>query len=309
MGQTDDKAGRMAAVGMFDGVHLGHRHLLGELREEARRRGLCPLAVTFPCHPLGCIRPGREPRLLSEPEEKRALMEALGVEVAMLPFTPALRDTSAAGFLSLLRDRFGAEAMLLGFNNRFGHDAPADFNDYVALARGCGIEMVQGTEFDLAGEGAVSSSAIRRALGEGDVAHARRMLGRPYRLTGTVVGGKRIGRSIGFPTANIAPPSERKLIPAAGVYAALATLPDGSRREAVVNIGNNPTVNGHDGPQTVEAHLIGFENEIYGQPLTLDFAERLRGERRFPSLEALSAQIAADRDAAIAALGKPGATE
>lgn len=299
--EGDIQARRAVAVGMFDGVHLGHRHLLGELSEIARGRGLTPLAVTFPEHPLACIRPEAAPGLLSLPSEKSAMIEALGIEVAMLPFTPGLRATSAGGFLAMLRERFGAEAMLLGFNNRFGHDAPADFNDYVALARGEGMEMYAGTEFDLRGD-AVSSSAIRRALADGDAGRAAAMLGRRYTVCGIVGHGRRLGRTIGFPTANITAASERKLLPAPGVYAAEATLPDGETLAAMVNIGFNPTVNDNAGRQTVEAHLIGFDGDLYGHTLTLGFAARLRSERCFPSVEALSAQLRSDRDDALAAL-------
>ena len=301
MNRTDgmERRGTAAVVGMFDGVHRGHRHLLGELAALAAARGLRPLAVTFTDHPLTCIRPGDAPRLLSLPDEKRAMIESLGIETAMLDFTPQLRNMSASEFLAMLRRRFGTESMLLGFNNRFGHDAPAELGDYVALAREEGITLEGGTEFGLPDGGGVSSSAVRRALAAGDAELAADMLGRMYTLAGIVEGGRQLGRTIGFPTANIAPESARKLVPAPGVYAAVASLPGGEELPAMVNIGSNPTVGGDAGRQTMEAHIIGFDGNLYGQMVRLGFAARLRDERRFPSVEALAAQLRADREAVL----------
>lgn len=296
MGESLTDRPTAAVVGMFDGVHLGHRHLLRQLTELAHERGLAPLAVTFPGHPLSCICPERAPRLLSLPDEKLQLLKGEGVEVAMLPFTPELRATSAAGFLTMLRESYGAQAMLLGFNNRFGHDAPSDFSSYAALGREHGVELFLGSEFDLEGK-VVSSSAIRRSLSEGDAEGAAAMLGRFYPVTGTVVAGKRLGRQLGFPTANLEPYGEDKLIPAPGVYAAEALLPSGLTLPAVVNIGRCPTVESVAGAtprQTIEAHIIGYEGDLYGQPLTLTFIRRLRSERRFPDLDSLRSQIGAD---------------
>lgn len=288
---------RMAVVGMFDGVHLGHCFLLGSLKEEARRRGLSPIAVTFSNHPLEIIAPAKAPLLLTGCDEKRALLCGEGVETVVIPFDSCLRDTSSADFLDMLKRDYGVEAMLLGFNNRFGHDAPRDFEAYCRLGSDCGVEIVRAPEFQAEGM-KVSSSEIRRLISAGDVAGASRLLGRPYSVAGTVGHGHAIGRTIGFPTANLQVDS-RRLLPAEGVYAAEAQLPDGERRGAVVNIGRRPTVEGNnDAPLSVEAHIIGYSGDLYGSPLTLSFVARIRSERKFSSLAALKAGIAADLRAA-----------
>lgn len=279
---------------MFDGVHAGHRHLLGQLRDRAESAGLRPLVITFSNHPLDVIAPGRAPRLLTSADGKRRLLsEAIpGARIEVMPFDETLRNTTAAGFLALLRERYGVRELLLGFNNRFGHDAPRDFAGYQRLGREAGVEIQLATE--CAG---ASSSAVRALLDQGDVAGAARLLGRPYSISGHVEAGRQIGRTIGFPTANVKPDDARRLVPAPGVYACLAdnTVP------AMVNVGCRPTIaDGLD--TTIEAHLIGIDADLYGRAMTLDFVERLRPERRFDSLDALAAQLQADRDATLVAL-------
>lgn len=287
---------KIAAVGMFDGVHAGHRYLLDELRREGERRGLEPLAVTFSNHPLEVVCPKRAPLLLTSAAEKEALIRAEGIgEVVCLPFDEALRGTSAEDFLRLLRKGYGVEALLMGFNNRFGHDAPRDFGAYRALGAEQGVEILPATEYRPAGAAAApSSTAIRGALAEGRVEDAAAMLGRPYAVTGRVVHGRELGRRLGFPTANVEVAPWRQL-PQPGVYAArCGGLP------AMVNIGHRPTVDAPRAPLSVEAHIIGLPEgtDLYGRELTLEFARRLRGERRFGSLEELAAQLRRDREEA-----------
>lgn len=317
-----DDLQRIAVVGMFDGVHSGHRYLLDQLRLQAAERSLKPLVITFTNHPLSVIAPDKAPRLLTLPLEKAALIRRegfLGDEILLLPFDEKLRSTSAAGFLGMLRGRFDCAALLMGFNNRFGHDAPGDFASYKQLAANAGIELIQARELP-AREG-VSSSEIRRLIAAGEVADAAALLGRPYTLTGTVVRGKALGRTLGFPTANLHTPSTL-ILPAPGVYAATATIAPplfpstvasrqaSSKAElsypAMVNIGSRPTVDDPGAPLSVEAHIIGLPEgtNLYDCRLTLSFVDRLRSERRFASLEALRAQLLLDRSAALAALGR-----
>ncbi len=312
-----DDLQRIAVVGMFDGVHSGHRYLLDQLRLQAAERSLKPLVITFTNHPLSVIAPDKAPRLLTLPLEKAALIRRegfLGDEILLLPFDEKLRSTSAAGFLGMLRGRFDCAALLMGFNNRFGHDAPGDFASYKQLAANAGIELIQARELP-AREG-VSSSEIRRLIAAGEVADAAALLGRPYTLTGTVVRGKALGRTLGFPTANLHTPSTL-ILPAPGVYAATATIAPplfpslvasrqaSSKAElsypAMVNIGSRPTVDDPGAPLSVEAHIIGLPEgtTLYDCRLTLSFVDRLRSERRFASLEALRAQLLLDRAAAL----------
>jgi len=295
--------GTMAAVGMFDGVHLGHLHLLDHLRGEAAKRQLQPLAVTFSNHPLSVIAPERSPKLLSAPEAKMLQLAYQHVAVRMIQFTPELRRTSARRFLTMLREQWGVKAMLLGFNNRFGHDAPSDFNTYRDMAMEEGIELLPSSEKQTPAGEKISSSAIRRHLQQGRVEQANAMLGRPYLIQGMVEHGQAIGRQIGFPTANIHPSFSEQLIPGCGVYAGNVLVPDGSQHPAVVNIGRRPTIGSEtDAPPTIEAHLIDYNGDLYGAPITLNFAAFLRPEKRFPSLDALAAQIAADRTRALSLL-------
>ncbi len=315
-----DDLQRIAVVGMFDGVHSGHRYLLDQLRLQAAERSMKPLVITFTNHPLSVIAPDKAPRLLTSPLEKAALIRRegfLGDEILLLPFDEKLRSTSAAGFLGMLRCRFDCAALLMGFNNRFGHDAPGDFASYKQLAANAGIELIQARE--LPARAGVSSSEIRRLIAAGEVADAAALLGRPYTLTGTVVRGKALGRTLGFPTANLHTPSTL-ILPAPGVYAATATIAPplfpsnvasrqaSSKAEvsypAMVNIGSRPTVDDPGASLSVEAHIIGLPEgtNLYDCRLTLSFVDRLRSERRFASLEALRAQLLLDRAAALAAL-------
>lgn len=200
----------------------------------------------------------------------------------------------------MLARRYNVQAMMLGFNNRFGHDAPRDFDTYRRLALSHGIELLQAPELTI-GDRHISSSAIRVLLAcEGDAGTAATMLTRPYSLAGIVAGGRQIGRTIGFPTANISLGDARKLIPKTGVYAAVATCRNGMAYPSVVNIGHRPTVEkSAAAPLSVEAHLIGFDGDLYGQQLGLGFIARIRPEQRFPDLEALRCQIEDDVNTAV----------
>ncbi len=291
---------KLAAIGMFDGVHLGHRAMLADLKDRAREMGMEPAAVTFSTHPMNLVRPEAAPRMLMPAEDRRrALAEVCGApdRVIMLDFTPELRQLTAREFMKMLRDTFDVGALYLGYNHRFGSDRMADFDDYRRVAASLGMDALLGAE-ERGPQGCrISSSDVRTALSEGDVGHAAMLLGRPYRIEGEVVGGRQIGRTLGFPTANIVPRDPRQLVPATGVYAARAELSDGSRWKAVVNIGHRPTM-GDSLAETIEANLLDFSGDLYGQSITLEFVARLRDEQRFDSLDLLRDQIARDAERA-----------
>lgn len=291
-----------ATIGFFDGVHRGHCHLLRQVAEAARQRGLGTLAVTFTDHPRRALGGNYVPPLLTTPEAKLQLLAATGLDAcALLDFTPALASLGSAEFMEryLLR-ALRVRSLVIGYDHHFGHDRTAVFADYVQYGRQCGIEVIPALPLPTDGP-SVSSSAVRRYLDEGAVAAAAEALGRPYALGGTVVEGRHNGRLLGFPTANLRPASAQLAVPAQGVYAARAAW-NGRTWPAMVNIGHRPTLdNGND--VTIEAHLIGFSGDLYGTSLTLSFVSRLRDERTFHSLDALRHQLAADARQAQSILG------
>ena len=276
-----------ATIGMFDGVHLGHQYLISQLKEHCDEA----VAVTFTNHPLWVIKGEREPRLLSTPAEKSGLLGALDVRPVLLPFDGQLRHMTAEEFIRMLAREHGIDRLVLGFNNSIGSDRRTSDDDS-ALSNATGVEIIRATE--LPGDIKVNSSSIREMVAAGDVKHATALLGRNYTLNGTVVHGKKLGRTIGFPTANIDVDSTDKLIPANGIYAADAITADGHAYRAVVNIGRRPTVDNPAAPVTIEAHLDGFTGSLYEQPLTLHFLDRLREEKKFDDLTSLQHQIEQD---------------
>ncbi|MCI9607226.1 MAG: bifunctional riboflavin kinase/FAD synthetase [Muribaculaceae bacterium] len=300
---TLKKQGCIAALGTFDGVHRGHAFLLGHLKRMAAQRGEKSAVITFRNHPLSVIRPERVPPALTSHRRKCRLLESMGVDtVISLDFDERLRSLTAAQFMSMIKQRYGITTLLLGYDTRFGHDRPERFEDYKALGEQTGIEVISAPELDSEGE-PVSSSRIRRAVSKGDINTANELLGHRLSLRGTVGKGKQLGRTIGFPTANIEPECPGLLIPSPGVYAVRATLPDGSSSDGMLNIGYRPTVDGSADPKlTIELHVLGYEGNLYGCVLTIEFIARLRDERKFASIDELQKQLAIDRLAAAAAL-------
>lgn len=283
--------GAAAAIGTFDGVHLGHEAVLACLRDVASRHGLTPVAVTFDRHPLALIAPERAPMAITTPEKKAELIRKAGVCPLVLPFDENLRSTTARGWMRRLHEEMGVTEIVAGYDNTFGCDGiNLSIAGYAAIGRECGIGITEAPFIP-----GVSSSAIRKAIAAGDVEHAERMLGRPFCLNGIVVEGNRLGRTLGFPTANLLP-EPGIIIPGNGVYAAMATLPDGKRHEAMVNIGTRPTVRRGD-DRTVEAHILGYNGDLYGHHVALSFRARMRDETRFNSIDALRAQLEKDKAA------------
>lgn len=287
-----------ATIGFFDGVHRGHQYLIGELRRIAAARSLPTMVITFDRHPREVVQAGWQPQLLSTLDEKLALLALTGVDVAVvLRFDAAMARLSARQFMAeVLADRLHVRMLLTGYDNRFGHDRTEGFADYQRYGRELGIDVVGAEALQIDGTTG-SSSVVRRLLAEGRVGEAATCLGRPYTLSGTVVHGEQVGRQMGFPTANLQPDDERKLLPASGVYAVRVELPDGMLLPAMTNIGRRPTFQGHR--QTVETHILARVYNIYGVRLTLHFVSRLRDEQTFPSPQALARQLEADKAEAL----------
>lgn len=285
----------IATIGFFDGVHIGHCHLINMLKKVARERGVEACVITFDRHPRQVVQPEWCPEMLTTLEEKTQLLEATGIDrCEVLHFDREMANQSAHDFmLHTLKEKLGVSILVTGYDNRFGHNRNEGFEDYVRYGKEIGIEVIKGEELT-DGSNNVSSSSIRRMLKEGRIEDATRCLGREYQLTGTVVGGEHIGRTIGFPTANIRPDDSSKLIPANGVYAVdvWSQAGDINRERAMLNIGTRPTFNGT--ATTIEVHIPHFAGNLYGSTLSIAFLRKIREERKFDSPEALVEQLNKD---------------
>ena len=290
--------GAVVTVGNYDGVHRGQRSILERVVTRARERGLLSALVTFDPHPLALLRPeGAPPKLTTESQRQRLLSETGLDELWVVPFTHEFSQLSAAEFVeSILVEGLGAKEVHVGSRFAFGRGREGDLRRLIELGRTCGFDAAG--HLELLHDGApVSSTRIREAVSAGRVELAADLLGRPYSFAGRVVRGDRVGHQLGFPTANLV--SEGNLMPGDGVYVTVALEVEGHGVwPGVTNVGVRPTREGRP-VRRVESHLFDFEGDLYDRRLELDFLRRLRGERRFPSLEALREQIAAD-----AALGR-----
>ena len=277
-------------IGAFDGIHRGHQHLIGSMARAAHEADREAVVLTFDPHPGVVL--GRTPVVaLSTLEERATQIEALGVDLlVVLRFTPAMAGMPAARFVAMLRRHLRMVELWVGPDFALGHrrEGNVSFLQQLGAWEGFVVRVVE--PLRLRGE-VVSSTRIRAALTVGDIEEANDCLGRPYHLSGIVVHGRGLGRQLGFPTANLEPPPGR-LIPANGVYAALARTERNGTWPAVVNIGVRPTIAANH--LTVEAHLLDFDGDLYDQRLGLDFIARLRDEMAFPSLNALVEQIRRD---------------
>lgn len=284
-----------ATIGFFDGVHRGHQFVIGRLNAMAREAGMQSMAVTFDRHPRQVVDTTYTPQLITPCDEKLRLLKATGIDrVEVLAFDKAMAAMSARDFMRcVLRDRLGVARLLIGYDNRFGHNRAEGPDDYVRYGRELGMDVALNTPTDVDGL-RVSSSLIRRLLGQGDVAEAGTCLGRPFAICGTVQHGYEEGRKMGFPTANIRPDSPEQIVPATGVYATRLSVEGGPWLKSMTNIGTNPTFGRTQ--TTIETHVIDFDGDLYGRHVRLEFRSRMRGERKFASIDELRRQIERDRD-------------
>lgn len=289
--------GYAAAIGFFDGIHLGHRYVLTQLQQLAAEAQLDTMVITFDAHPRRVLGHANAPQLLSSPTEKEQLLRQTGIDACtMLHFSKEMAQRSAEEFMrSTLATDLNVRLLLVGYDNRFGRpQAGEGFADYQRYGAACGIRVVgiPPHGFTPQPQLKLSSSSIRLLLDQGNVDLAAQLLGYRYRLSGIVVQGRQNGRKLGFPTANLALEHPEKLLPHLGVYAT-RTFVDGTPYPSMTNIGRRPTLNnGLD--ITVETHLFDFQGNLYGQPITIEFVDRIRDEIRFNGLDALMAQLAND---------------
>ena len=284
----------VATIGFFDGVHLGHRFLIQQVKVAAIQTGWQSSIITFPVHPRQVIQSDYQPQLLSSPEEKIELLASTEVgNCILLPFTFELSMLTAREFMQLLYDKYHVRMLVIGYDHRFGHNRAEMFEDYCRYGRELGIHIMQATAYTQE-QDKVSSSAIRRALQTGDIRTATKYLGYHYFLEGTVVDGYKVGRKIGFPTANLRVDFPNKLIPSVGVYAVFVHV-NGQKYKGMLNIGHRPTINnGND--LSIEVHILDFQGDIYHQKMRIEFIEFLRPEMKFNSVDELVLQIQKDKE-------------
>ena len=279
---------RVATVGTFDGLHRGHLRVLEKLKAIATERGLEPMVICFDRHPLETIAPQRAPMLVQSPSERTNSLYGQGISLFTLEFTPEMASLSAEEWLRKMHSEQRVDVLVVGYDNTFGHDGVnMNISDYTKLGAKIGIEVVAAPY-----EPGAGSSAIRRLLEEGDIEGANHLLGRSFSIIGTVEEGKRLGASLGFPTANIHP-GYRALMPKNGVYVVDVELPDGQCRKGVANIGVQPSV-ADDAPVRLEVHIPQYTEDLYGKRLVVRFLCRLRDEKKFDSIKELRAQISRD---------------
>lgn len=284
----------MATIGFFDGVHLGHRFLIDEVKAAAAKRGLPSAVITFPTHPRAVLQQAYQPRLLNSFADKLRLLATTGVDYCIvLDFTEALSQLSAEAFLQILATEWKVKGLVIGYDHRFGHDRQDGFEEYVQYGKRWGIEVLKAAPFD-AGHTAVSSSEIRHLLQEGQVEQAAQLLTYAYHLSGRIVSGYKVGRTLGFPTANIRPDDPQQLLPGIGVYAVWVEVA-GKRHKGMLYIGSRPTLD--NGSQvSIEVHILHFSGDIYDDPIRVTFVHFVRGDVKFDSLEALKAQLTHDQE-------------
>lgn len=279
---------RVATVGTFDGLHRGHLRVLQTVKQTARERGMEPMAIVFDRHPLETIAPQRAPRLIQSPSERTNALYREGLKILTLEFNHSLAAMTAEEWLRKMHEEQGVDVLVVGYDNTFGSDGTRmNLSDYRDLGRRLGVEVIEAPY-----EPHAASSAIRRLLQDGEIEEASRLLGRPFSVSGEVVSGKNLGHALGFPTANVEP-AYRAQLPASGVYAVEALMPDGSVRPAIANIGRQPTV-AYDQPERLEVHIPGFDGDLYGSRLGVRFLRRLRDEQKFDTIDALKRQIRQD---------------
>lgn len=284
----------VATIGFFDGVHKGHRFLLNNLKAEAKRLGKKSLVISFEKHPKSVVSGAYTPQLLTSNSEKAELFECLGLDYCFfLPFDQNMANLSAHDFLKqIIVEQLGVHTLLIGYDNRFGKNREESIDDYIRYGIELGIHIIPVGSY-LKDKTRISSTVIRSLLLNGEIEEANLMLNKPFQMQGKVIEGEKLGRQIGFPTANIELLEKFKIIPAKGVYAIKAHI-DGKQYKGMLNIGNRPTVSS-EAHLSIEAHILDFNESIYGKIIEIIFLKKIRDEIKFNSLDELIAQLKRDK--------------
>lgn len=282
----------VATIGFFDGVHTGHQFLIEQLKSEAKKRNLPSAVITFPVHPRKVLCSDYQPALLCGYEEKIKRLASTGIDYCVpLNFTQEMSALSAREFIhQILKEKLNVQTLLIGYDHRFGHNREDGFEEYQKYGEEVGIHVIQANEL---GGAHVSSSRIRRLLAEGDITKANQLLGYTYTISGQIIEGFQVGRTIGFPTANIKIWEDFKVVPAFGVYAVYVLI-DEDQYEGMLYIGKRPTL--HNGENiSLEVNILDFDQNLYGKTLSVEFIEFMRPDEKFKDLETLVKHIKQDK--------------
>lgn len=299
----EDVKNAVVTSGTFDGVHMGHQKILSRLKEEAKRINGETVLITYWPHPRLVLKPwDNSLQLLSTFPEKANLLEEFGIDhLVKIPFTKEFAQMTPEDYIRIvLHERIQTKKIIIGYDHRFGKDRSGGLDELHQYAEKYNYEVEEIPRQDIEEIG-ISSTKIRRALEVGDVSQANTFLGRNYSITGRVIHGDKIGRSLGFPTANISVKENYKLIPSDGIYAVRVCL-DYTKYDGMLNIGNRPTIGGDN--KTIEVNIFDFDRDIYESEITIEFVDLIRKEIKFSSLDALKEQLKADKAAVIERLSK-----
>ncbi|OJV83338.1 MAG: riboflavin biosynthesis protein RibF [Bacteroidia bacterium 44-10] len=285
----------IATVGFFDGVHIGHRHLIDQVKREAARRGLPSAVITFPVHPRKVLQTDYQPALLCGFDEKIEQLATTGIDYCIsLPFTVELSQLSAKEFMQkVLKEKLRVDTLFVGYDHRFGRDREDSYPEYRQYGKELGMHVILATELQI-GDDDVSSSEIRRLLKGGEIKEANELLSYNYRLSGKIVEGYQVGRTIGYPTANMRVWERYKVVPELGVYAVMVHLRD-LIYPGMLYIGRRPTLH-TDNEISVEVNLFDFNGNLYNQSMSVEFIDFIRPDRKFDTKEELVAQIHQDKE-------------
>lgn len=285
----------VATIGFFDGVHVGHQYLIDQVKEIATVRHLSSMVITFPQYPPAVLQPGYQPKLLNSFEEKLELLDMTDIDYCLvLNFTKALSRLTAQEFITrILWRKFQVTTLVIGHDHHFGRDRKDSFEQYAAYGSSCGMEVIKALPYEKDGT-VISSSGIRRLLTEGRIEKAWELLTYPYCLEGTIIDGYKIGRQLGFPTANIRPNDPCKMLPGVGVYAGWVYVGEDIYK-GMIYIGSRPTLNNGD-EISLEVHLLDFSRDIYSKNVIIFFNNYIREDIKFDSLDQLKEQLKKDEE-------------
>ena len=284
-----------ATVGFFDGLHAGHRFLIEELKATAKIQNLKSVVITFAVHPMKILNSGFRPEILTTLPEKLTQLKTTGIDTCIvLDFTISMANLSAYEFLeTILKEKFNVHTLLVGHDHRFGHNRTDGFPEYKKYGEALGMNVISCLQYNTNIDKHISSSEIRNALKKGEIEFANRLLTYEYSLNGRVIEGFKVGRTIGYPTANISVSDPDKLIPAIGVYAVRVSWNSLSYK-GMMNIGHRPTLD-NGNTISIEVHIIDFKEDIYNQLLEVNFICKIRDEHKFKNIDELKEQLQKDK--------------